>query len=161
MCIVRQKWLAAWLVILICGIGFEEVEVAAQIRWDNAPATGGTQDGAGTWGNSSLNTNWWNGTLNVPWSPGATALIGGGLVTSATITLTNPIAAGGLIFSNSFTVTANGQGTPGYTIAGTAPNTNLAVADVGSGQIRRLTNGSAIDTHGCGRPCQTSTATHR
>src|ERR1035437_181179 len=66
----------------------------ANLRWDNAPATAGLQDGAGNWGNRAYNTNWLNGTLSVAWVPGATAVIGSNLTANATITITNAIVAG-------------------------------------------------------------------
>jgi autotransporter-associated beta strand protein len=120
----KAKWPAFGLGILC----FVQTANAGLLRWDSAPATTGIQDGAGNWSNLGTLTNWWNGTQNVAWSPGATAVIGSNLTSSATITLNNAILAGGLIFSNNYAVTAVGQTVPGYTIAGSAPVTNLMLS---------------------------------
>jgi autotransporter-associated beta strand protein len=94
-------------------VAFAALNAAAvNLQWDAAPATAGVQDGAGNWSNLGSLNNWWDGTQNVAWTPGATAVIGLNLTAAATITLTNPIVAGGIIFSN-IPVT----GTATYTLA--------------------------------------------
>ncbi|HEX7654128.1 MAG TPA: hypothetical protein VF607_11515, partial [Verrucomicrobiae bacterium] len=98
------------------------------LRWDNAATTAGIQDGSGNWSNAGANTNWWNGTKNIAWANGAIAVLGSNLTVAATITLTNPVIAGGLIFSNAYSATSAGQSVPGYTVAGIGPNTNLTLA---------------------------------
>ncbi len=113
--------------VLVCVLSIGMAGHGQVLRWDNMPAKAGVQDGGGNWSNSSTLTNWWNGTRNVAWITGASAVIGSNLTSSATITLANSIVAGGMIFSNNFTITAAGQSVPAYTVAGIAPNTNLTV----------------------------------
>lgn len=86
------------------------------LQWDAPPLnTPGLQDGSGNWSNLGTLTDWWDGTQNVAWSPGATAVIGYKLTAAATITITNPIVVGGIIFSNS---TVSPLATlPAYTLA--------------------------------------------
>src|ERR1035437_9543659 len=101
---------------------------AINLRWDSAPATTGLQDGAGQWSNKATLNNWWNGVQNVAWIPGATAVVGSNLMANATITLTNPIVAGGIILSNNVSF-STGVAVPGYTFAGLAGSaaTNLTL----------------------------------
>ena len=84
--------------------------------WDAAPAAAspGAQDGAGNWGVAVNNTNWWNGYANVPWNntSGDTAVLGVNTGSAVTVTLTNSVTAGGIIYSNA--------GTGVYTLAGSS-----------------------------------------
>jgi alpha-glucosidase len=73
---------------------------AATLLWDAIPASSGPNDGSGNWGAAAANTNWWNGTANVPWNAGDIAVLGVNSGSAATVTLTNTIQAGGLIYSN-------------------------------------------------------------
>ena len=85
---------------------------AASLWWDPVPGTAGPGDGPGRWGNDAANLNWWNGAANVPWNPGDTAIFGVNSNLAVTVTITNKIVAGGIIFSNA--------GTAAYTLAGTS-----------------------------------------
>lgn len=100
---------------------------AANLWWDPDTANPGPSDGAGRWGNDPANLNWWDGFANVPWNPGSTAVFGVLSNTAVTVTITNKVVAGGIIFSNA--------GTAAYTLAGTsasslplAVNTNLTIS---------------------------------
>jgi len=75
---------------------------AGNLYWDANPSVSGVQDGNGNWGTSVNNTGWWNGSGNVAWNNanGDIAVIGLNSAANATITLTNGITAGGLIYSN-------------------------------------------------------------
>ena len=72
----------------------------APLKWDADPALPGTQDGAGTWSNSS--NTWLVGTTNGPWQSAANAAIGNASAAAGTITLGQAITAGSLnAWSNS------------------------------------------------------------
>ena len=91
---------------------------AATLGWDANSATAGLQDGAGNWSNLGSLTDWWDGSQNVAWIPGDIAVIGSNLTAAATITVTNPIVAGGIIFSNMPV-----SGTAAYTLAAASGGT--------------------------------------
>jgi autotransporter-associated beta strand protein len=80
------------------------------LTWDSDGATGGQQNGAGSWNLS--NTNWLNGSTNVSWVQGFDAIFGGGTGTAGAIALSNDLTVRHLTFNS----TTNG-GT--YTLTGT------------------------------------------
>ncbi|NCW28550.1 MAG: hypothetical protein EBV83_09730, partial [Verrucomicrobia bacterium] len=86
------------------------------LTWDSDGATGGQQNGAGSWNLS--NTNWLNGSTNVSWVQGSDATFGGGTGTAGAITLSEDIAFRHLTFN----ATTNG-GT--YTMTGTGRTLSL------------------------------------
>jgi autotransporter-associated beta strand protein len=104
--------------------------LAINLRWDAIPAAAGLQDGSGNFSNLGALTNWWDGTRNVAWVSGATAVIGSNLTANATITLTNPILAGGIILSNNVSFT-NGTAVPVYTFNGSAGSTGTNLSLTG------------------------------
>jgi autotransporter-associated beta strand protein len=75
---------------------------AGLLTWDSLPTNTGADDGNAGWGVAAINTNWWNGTANVAWNNanGDTAVLGVNSATNVTVTLSNSVAAGGLIYSN-------------------------------------------------------------
>jgi hypothetical protein len=89
---------------------------AAVVTWDSLPgsASPGPNDGNGNWGATTDNTNWWNGVANVAWNNanGDTAVLGVDTASAVTVTLTNNVVVGGLIYSN--------VGTGVYTLAGSS-----------------------------------------
>jgi autotransporter-associated beta strand protein len=125
--------------------------------WDPVPGTPGPGDGAGNWSNLGTLTNWWNGVADVAWNPGDTAVIGFNTATATTITLTNKMVVGGIIFSNT--------GTAGYTVAaassssvpiaaatnlfftGASPSIILAGHDVTQPQVTEVISASVIATN--------------
>jgi len=93
---------------------------AADLWWDPVSGTPGPGDGNGNWSNVGSLANWWNGAADVAWNPGDTAVIGFNTATAAnTITITNKMLVGGIIFSN--------LGSGAYTIAA-ANNTSVPLA---------------------------------
>ena len=92
---------------------------AATLLWDAVPTNAGPDDGAGSWGAAAGNTNWWDGSRNVAWTAGNTAVFGVNTATSATVTLTNSLLAGSIVYSN--------LGAGIYTL-GAANNAVLAIA---------------------------------
>lgn len=131
---------------------------AASLWWDPVPGTPGPGDAAGTWGNAASNLNWWDGTANVPWSPDALAVVGFNTATATTVTLTNPIVASSLVFSNlgsaAYTVIGGAAGNLGLalgtnlTLAGASPAVVLAAHDVTQGQVVDIVSASVIAPDG-------------
>jgi autotransporter-associated beta strand protein len=104
----------------------------AFLTWDANTSLGGAQDGNGSWGASSDNTNWWNGMVNVAWdnTRADIAVLGVNTATAETITLSNNVVVGGIIYSNAgpaaYTIIAtNGAG---LTINGPSPVIQLSCA---------------------------------
>src|SRR5436305_200156 len=93
---------------------------AGNLWWDPVSGTPGPGDGSGNWSNLGALANWWNGLADVAWNPGDTAVIGSNTATAATLTLTNKVIVGGLIFSNA--------GTAAYTVAA-ASSTSIPLAN--------------------------------
>jgi alpha-glucosidase len=102
--------------------------LAITLNWDSTPGNAGADDGSGSWGAAGANTNWWNGTANVPWQSGDIAVLGLNRATASTITLTNNIVAGGIVYSNAgaglYTLGAANNST--LTFAGPAPLIQLS-----------------------------------
>ena len=75
---------------------------AGVLTWDSLPTNTGADDGNAGWGVAAINTNWWNGTANVAWNNanGDTAVLGFNSTSNVTVTLSNSVTAGGLIYSN-------------------------------------------------------------
>ena len=65
--------------------------------WDAGGLTAGAQDGNDRWGGGA--TNWWNGSAIVSWADGNLAIFGNGTTTNCTVTITNNITPGGILFS--------------------------------------------------------------
>ncbi|EEF63380.1 Ig-like domain-containing protein [Pedosphaera parvula] len=86
------------------------------LMWDTDNSTPSAQDGSGNWGNSA--STWWNGSATVPWVDNNLALFGAGTSTNCSITITNDVAPGGLIFN------ANNGGT--YTLSSSGGVLNLS-----------------------------------
>jgi alpha-glucosidase len=104
---------------------------AANYIWDAnpTPASPGPDDGSGNWSSSADNTNWWNGLANVAWTPGSIAVLGSNSASAATVTLTNSVVLGGLIYSNSSTgvyTIGVGSGSPTLSFSDVAPVIQLA-----------------------------------
>ena len=94
---------------------------AADLTSDAIPtaASPGPDDGGGNWGAALNNTNWWNGSANVVWNNASIAVLGVNTANAVTVTITNNVTAGGLIYSN--------MGTGIYTI-GVANSALLALS---------------------------------
>jgi alpha-glucosidase len=92
---------------------------AATLTWDSAPGSAGVQDGNGSWGSTPAGTNWWDGAADQAWTNGSVPVLGLNSTTNVTVTLTNSVTVGGLVYSN----TAAG----GYTI-GVANGATLSFA---------------------------------
>jgi alpha-glucosidase len=112
---------------------------AATLTWDSNPtsASPGPDYGSGNWGGTLDNTNWWDGSANGPWNPGDIAVLGGNSSAAATVTLTNSVVAGGLIFSNTGSgayALGAGSGSPTLSFSGAGPVIELA----GSGGIQTV-----------------------
>jgi autotransporter-associated beta strand protein len=103
------RWCAALALLLLTLF----TASASNLNWDANTGTAGAQDGNGNWGSDANNTNWWNGAANVTWNNanGDTAVLGVNATTNVTVTVTNNVSAGGIIYSNNLT------GTNVYTIA--------------------------------------------
>ena len=97
------------------------VSAPAALTWDADPATGGQQNGAGTW--SAGGSNWLGGGSNTAWVEGYHAVFGGGAGTGAAITLDGDRTVGNLTFN----ATTNG-GT--YTLAGAGRSLTLKADSV-------------------------------
>lgn len=107
--------------------------VSAVYAWDADPATGGAQDGGGTW--NLVSSNWWYGSTNVAWdnaAPPTTAILGMTNAPAGTITLGTNITAGSLTFTPA--------GSGDYTIAGGGYTLTLAGVPV----VSVATNGSPV-----------------
>jgi len=78
---------------------------AAPLTWDSNPANAVPNDGSGNWGAGANNANWWNGAANVSWNNAGNdiAVPGVNTANAATVTLTNNVTVGGIIYSNSGT----------------------------------------------------------
>ena len=85
------------------------------LTWD-AGGVAGAQDGNGNW--AATPANWWNGMNNSIWTNGLVALFGAGTTTNCTVTITNDVAAAGVVFN------PNNGGH--YTIAGTSGALNIS-----------------------------------
>jgi len=91
--------------------------------WDAGGASAGAQDGNGNWGGSA--TNWWNGSANVAWTDNNLAIFGNGTTTNCTVTITNNVTPGGILFNansgGTYTLSSSGSslvvlsGTPAIT----------------------------------------------
>jgi len=107
---------------------------AANLTWDAMPTTAspGPNDGAGNWGVSANNTNWWNGAANVPWNNANeyTAVLGVVTNTAYTVTITNGVTVGGIIFSNlgSGAITVGTSGGSVLAFTGSSPSIQLGCA---------------------------------
>jgi autotransporter-associated beta strand protein len=75
---------------------------AGLVTWDSLPTNSGPDDGNAGWGTAAANTNWWNGSANVNWNNANsdTAVFGVNCATNVTVTLSNSVTAGGIIYSN-------------------------------------------------------------
>jgi autotransporter-associated beta strand protein len=114
------RWCVAFALMALSSL----TTLAANLTWDGIPATPGPQDANGSWGTSASNTNWWDGANNVTWNNanGDTAVFGVSNSTAITVTLTNPVVVGGIIYSN---VATNSTAT--YTV-GISSTTSLPIA---------------------------------
>jgi hypothetical protein len=114
-----KKHCGPWLVLLPLLLAATPKLIAADLWWDPVPGTPGPGDGNGNWSNLGSLANWWNGSADVAWNPSDTAVVGFNAATATTITVTNRLLVGGIIFSN--------VGVGGYTIAG--GNTSVPLAN--------------------------------
>ena len=131
---------------------------AANRWWDPVPANPGPDDGNGTWSAAAANTNWWNGAENAPWVSGDTAVFGLNSATNVTVTLTNSVTAGGIVFSNAglgiYTVIGGAAGSiplafgTNLTLAGASPTVLLAAHDVTQAQVVDVVSASVIAPNG-------------
>jgi autotransporter-associated beta strand protein len=142
---------------------------AANLWWDPVPGTAGPGDAVGNWGVNANNTNWWSSSANVPWNNANldTAVVGFNTGTATTITLSNKVLVGGIIFSN--------VGSAAYTIAaasttsiplanatnilftGVSPTVTLAAHDVTHAQVADVISASVIATNGLSVSANTGT----
>jgi alpha-glucosidase len=157
----RISSVAPWVRFAAAVCGLAASVGAATLTWDANPTTPGPDDGSGNWAAAPANTNWWNGATDVAWNNANldTAVIGVATTTSPTITLTNPIVAGGLVFSNSgpgnasYTLATSGGATLSLSKAAGAGSILLARGDGGTGNDVitppvLATNGLAISSSG-------------
>jgi fibronectin-binding autotransporter adhesin len=113
--------------------------LSAELTWDSDPATGGVQDGAGTW--DALATNWWNGSANTNWSSATPdrAVFGASNGEAGVISVLETQTVGGIEFqppgSGAYTV-SGGE----LALAGTV--TVAAHADAAIGSV--LSGGSIV-----------------
>ena len=138
--------------------------LAASCTWDSDTATGGVQDGSGTW--TVTGTNWWNGTANVIPAKGTDSLVfGGATAASGTILLNN----GGILNYADSTGTSAATFNQNYTINGATANDGLSLGNItiaagktvtfnapigslsGGDKNWTLNNGSVLNLAGGGR----------
>jgi autotransporter-associated beta strand protein len=134
---------------------------AANLNWDANTGTTGAQDGNGNWGNDASNLRWWNGANNVTWNNanGDTAVFGVNSTTNVTVTVTNGVTAGGIIYSNAgvgvYTIANSGgavitlSGTPTIQLSATNSGVHLISAIMSAANTvsvqSTLTNANSIN----------------
>lgn len=128
----RLLLLAAWL---------HTIPSLAQLTWDPNGATAGVPNGAGTWNLS--NQLWWDGSNNVSWvnSPTAVAVFGGGpAVAGPTVTISENITLGSMIFRGFTAAPASGQQ---YVLQGNTAGRILDFGEAGTLQFEDLSSGGS------------------
>ncbi len=106
---------------------------AVPLTWDADLGTGGLQDGGGTWDTST--SRWWTGSGYTTWSNSNpdSATFGVGGPAAGTVTLGEPITAGGITFNAPASYTVSGDT---LTLAGPptiAANVNATIASALAG----------------------------
>jgi alpha-glucosidase len=124
------KSVIKYLAALALASGLLSSNGATTLTWDSSPGTAGVQDGNGSWGTAPAGTNWWDGAANEAWPNGSIPVLGVNSTTNVTVTLTNSVTVGGLVYSNTgagaYTIgVANGAT---LSFAGSAPEVQLSSA---------------------------------
>jgi fibronectin-binding autotransporter adhesin len=128
--------LSSWLVLSTAlTLGVPRAARAQSLSWDPNDTSGANLGGSGTW--NTTNPNWWTGTSDTTWISADTAVFGGSI--GGTVTLTSPITAAGLVFSSSgftgYTLTASPAETLTLGIGGITVNAGAPATTVGSSNL--------------------------